>query len=181
MDTFIDILTLCHMCILSNFLDARTYNFPDLDYGLPATHNHLLQRRRHDYNALSPDDRNYFSYIRGLAMNLISWLGCHYGCKDPNNKSISIASISRRLLHRQVRTILQYKITAEADNIKGIPNCTSRDLRNQIKLLFTDAPPDLGEIDLTNLEKETSLEYTPDFRVVMWVTPNPFEGVYCVV
>src|SRR6266545_557921 len=77
MITFIDILTLCNYCILSNVLDPRTYNFPDIQYGEKANATHLSQREKHDYNALSPDHRHYFSYVRGLSINLIHWLHCH--------------------------------------------------------------------------------------------------------
>ncbi len=113
MKVFVDLLTLCNYCILSNLLDPRTYNFPGLPYGETASPTHLSQREKHDYNALSPDDRHYFSYVRGLAINLINWVHCHFIFHDTEGSSNDFTTLSRKYLHRQVRAIIAYKAAAE--------------------------------------------------------------------
>jgi len=71
-----------------------------------ATPAHLLQHKQHDYNALSPANRQYFSYIRGLAINMIPWLDCHYAGNEKEDIIHTVAEIPRTLLHQQVQTIL---------------------------------------------------------------------------
>jgi hypothetical protein len=125
-DTILDVLTLCNYCILSNVLDPRTYSFPDITYGQDATPTHILQRKQHDYNVLSPADRLYFSYVCGLALSLIDWLDCHYACKDKNGKFVSLVVIAHAYLHLQVQAMLRYKICANKEEIQGVSNCTPR-------------------------------------------------------
>ena len=99
MDTFIDILSLCNFCILSNVLDPRTYSFLDLMYRQNATTTHILQCQKHDYNVLSPADRLYFSYVRGLAINLITWIDSCFAFKDDKGTVYEIAMQARMYLH----------------------------------------------------------------------------------
>ena len=168
MITFIDILTLCNYCILSNVLDPRTYNFPDIQYGEKANATHLSQREKHDYNALSPDHRHYFSYVRGLSVNLIHWLHCHFIFKG-KERAYDVTSIARQYLHNQVRAILKYKMTAEKERVGGVPNCTTKALRRQISLLFSAGQmtelgaPNVDDLtDMDSLAWETTL--TPSRR-----------------
>jgi hypothetical protein len=134
METFVDLLTLCNFCILCNVLDPRTYNFPDISYGSTANATHLSQRRQHDYNALTPSQRLHFSYIRGLAINLIHWIHCHYVFKDDEGTHNDFITLARTCLHQLILAILHYKIRAEAEDIRGIPNCSSSDLSNRLTL-----------------------------------------------
>src|SRR6266540_2787426 len=159
MITFIDILTLCNYCILSNVLDPRTYNFPDIQYGEKANATHLSQREKHDYNALSPDHRHYFSYVRGLSINLIHWLHCHFIFKG-KERAYDVTSIARQYLHNQVLAILKYKITAEKKRIGGVPNCTAKALCRQISLLFSaEQMTELGTPNVDDLTHMDSLAW----------------------
>ena len=167
---FVDLLTLCNFCILSNFLDPRTYNFPGLPYGDTALPTHILQRQRHDYNALSPDDRHYYSYARGLAINLINWVHCHYIFNDTEGRLNDLTTLSRRYLHHQIRAIISYKQKAEKGNFRGVPNCSEEDLRRQAELLFSPScMPEFQGLSLAELEDEETLvwegEYSPKKRV----------------
>jgi len=176
-DPVFDLLTLCNFCILSNVLDPRTYGFPDLTHGQAATETHILQRQQHDYNALSPADRRYYSHVRGLAINLIHWVDCRYAFKDEDNKIHKVSTVAETYLHRQVWAILQYKIRTEKANVQGVANCTSKDLRCQIELLFADCTDDLGDISLADLkDKDNSLNWEPDFRLVKFRAPCDFKG-----
>ena len=136
MDTFVDILTLCNYCILLNVLNPWTYNFADLQYGYPATATHLLWCQQHDYNALSPDNCHYFLYVRGLTINLIHCINCHYTFEGNTTKDPLITA--RKYFHYQVRAIIHYKMNAEKDDVQGVPNCTESDLQHQISLLLAD-------------------------------------------
>ena len=176
MAAVLDVLSLCNFCILSNVLDPRTYNFADLQYGHVANATHLSQRRLHDYNALSPDDRHYFSYVRGLAINLIQWINCHYLFDDEDP-----ITIARQYLHQQIRAIIGYKVEAEKENVQGIPNCGEIDLRRQISLLFADGMADFGGLSLNNLENEESLAWDTDFIPAERTEPLEFIGIcYCL-
>jgi hypothetical protein len=177
MDTFFNVLTLCNYCILSNVLDPRTYSFPDITYRQDATPTHILQRKQHDYNALSPADRLYFSYVRGLALNLIHWLDCIYACKDEDGEVVGFAAIARAYLHLQVRATLRYKIRAHKEEIQGVSNCTPDDLRRQIKLLFADNE-ELGHISLNDLSDAETLSWAPSYTLVQYRPPKDFEGKF---
>lgn len=181
MVTFVDILTLCNYCILSNVLDPRTYNFPDIAYGQKANLTHLAQRERHDYNALSPDDRHYFSYVRGLAINLIRWLHCHFVFKREKNE-YDVTMVARKYLHNQVRAILKYKMTAEKNRIGGVPNCTTAALRRQINLLFADGRlSELGGLSVDDLTDMDSLAWESHLKPERRKKAEYFCGRYRVL
>jgi hypothetical protein len=180
LDTFIDVLTLCNYCILANILDPRTYSFPDQSYGQAATATHKLQRDKHDYNALSPSDRLYFSYVRGLAINLIHWLDSRYGFKSTreDDTAYDLGTLARYYLHQQVRAVLRYKIRAEKERVEGVPNCTSKDLRRQIDLLFAPGSHELmlGAISLTTLSDADTLAWETSLKPAKYTNPQTFEG-----
>jgi hypothetical protein len=85
--------------------------------------------------------------------------------------------VARQHLHQHVHSILQYKILAEKDKVRGVPNCTSQDLHRQIKLLFANAPEELGQIDLTAVGDAETLNFNPDFKLVKWTHSQDFKGV----
>jgi len=174
MDSFIDVFTLCNYCILANVLDPRMYNFANLTYRHTANATHLAQRQEHDYNALSPDDWRYFSYVRGLAINLIDWIKCHYvfECNGPNNATTT----ARKYLHHQVRAIVRYKMTAEKENVQGVPNCTETDLRHQISLLFTDGMTEFRGLSLLDLKDADSLSWETGLTPTKRGKPLEFIG-----
>lgn len=177
MDVFIDVLSLCNFCILSNVLDPRTYSFPDRKYREAPTATHILQRQQHDYNALSPSDRLYFSYVRGLAINLIYWLDSRYAFKDDKENVHAVMTQARMYLHRQVRAILCYKRRAEVEHVDGVPNCTSKDLRRQIDLLFADGEDELlGQISPTTSSDTDTLSWETNLRPAMFRQSQPFSG-----
>jgi len=175
MDSFLNIFTLCNYCILANVLDPRTYNFADLHYGHAASATHLSQREEHDYNALSPDDRRYFSYVRGLAVNLIHWVNCHYIFEGGGpNDAITTA---RTYLHHQIRAILHYKMMAEKENVQGVPNCTAADLRRQITLLFADGLTEFRGLSLLDLTEAASLAWETGLTPKKRGKPLDFIGI----
>jgi hypothetical protein len=177
MFVFVDIFTLCNYCILSNVLDPRTYNFPDLVYGQKASPTHLSQREKYDYNALSPDDRHYFSYVRGLAINLISWLNCNFFFTGKKG-SYDASTLARKYLHHQVRGILKYKTTSEKERVGGVPNCTTKALRRQISLLFTGEKAELlGGLDVEDLTRADSLAWESKLKPSCRRMAVPFSGI----
>ena len=164
MDTFIDILTLCNYCILSNVLDPRTYNFPDIRYGDKANATHLSQRE-------------YFSYVRGLSVNLINWLHCHFVFRGKAS-TYAVISVARKYLHNQVRAILKYKITAEKERVGGVPNCTTKAFRRQISLLFSDGKmTKLGGLDVNDLTDMDSLAWETSIKPSRRSKALEFDGI----
>jgi hypothetical protein len=177
MDVFVDVLSLCNYCILSNVLDPRTYHFPGLPYGNDATATQLLQRQQHDYNALSPDDRHYFSYVRGLAINLIHWIHCHYVFKNDKGELNDFIGLARRYLHSQIRAIVAYKAQAEKKKLQGVYNCTQADLRRQVALLFSASRmPEFQGLSLLELDDTESLAWEGDYTPQKRSKPLEFEG-----
>ena len=179
MDRFVDLACLINYCILSNVLDPRTYNFPDIDYGRAASSTHIAQRIQFDYNALSPNDRLHFSYIRGLAINLIDWVNCNYVFFDEDRNPQDFTTLARKFLHQQVRAILKYKIMAQKSKIRGVPNCSAVDVRRQIELLFAEGMPELRGLSIAELRDAESLSWPYDDNVLTpekQSTPWKFTG-----
>ena len=148
-------------------------------YRQDATTTHILQRQKHDYNVLSPADRLYFSYVRGLAINLIIWINSCFAFKDDDKGVVyDIAMQARMYLHRQVWAILRYKMRAEEENVEGVPNCTSNDIRRQVDLLFTHGGDEiiLGDISLTTLSDADTLGWNTTLKPVKFRISLAFEG-----
>ena len=144
MEDLFNILTLCNYCILGNVLDRRTYSFPGHTPKNPGLR--LQNRIQYDYNALSPSDRYQFTYFRGLALNLISWLSCHYiatprkGTTDEqaDDDTIDIQELAASYLQRQASSLLNYKVRAKQVKYKGLEECSIADIQRQLELLFAD-------------------------------------------
>ena len=184
--SLVDVLTLCNFCILANILDYNTYSFPDLSYGQKATAKHKRLRLLYDYNALDPKERRYFSYIRGLAMNLINWISCHYDVTVASTDQVAAPPIdfepmfAGQYLMRQAHALLHYKLQAEDQGIVGVWNCTAADVRRQLELLFLGKAHLYGAFNFEdpNLDLYTSLAFGDfKYRVSEKASPLPFEGI----
>lgn len=177
-----NVLALCMYCILSNVLDSRTYSFPDQS---PQELDILLQQRmQYDYNALSPVDRRTFSYYRGLAVNLISWISCHYlglDSEGDGDNMESIEDLALVYLKRLASGLLNYKVCLTRVQQLGRPNCTIADVRRQLDLLFENPILGLQKSFLSAADigtaKEFGLGFSPD-RYSFAENPDPlnFEG-----
>jgi hypothetical protein len=173
---------------MANVLDYNTYSFLDLPHGQKATAKHMRLRVLYDYNALDPERRRHFSYIRGLAMNLIHWISCHYDvtsvdkASNPANQSIDfVRDFAGQYLTRQAYVVLNYKTLAEEQEVLGIWNCKAADVQRQLELLF-DGKEDLyGPVDFEdpNLDLYTSMGFGHyKYQVTAKTTPLPFKGIY---
>ncbi len=178
MNVFVDLLTLCNICILSNFLDPRTYNFPGLPYGHDVLPAHIMQHQTHDYNALSPDDHHYYSYVRGLAINLINWIHCHYVFNDTEGSLNDFTTLAHQYLHCHVRAIVAYKQRAEKENFQGVPNCSEEDLRHQARLLFSPyCVPEFQGFTFTECNDDDTLAWKGEYSPEKCVKPVDFQGM----
>ncbi len=75
--SLIEVLSLCSYCILAKILDYNTYQFPlGKGHKLTSTQLHLCDQ--YDYNTLDPLKHQYFTHVRGLALNLLTWIACNY-------------------------------------------------------------------------------------------------------
>lgn len=130
---------------MANVLDRDTYQFP-LSKGRKPTASELGLRDRYDYNALSPPKRRRFSYVRGLALDLLSWIAFNYDVVSTNQEEPPVEhdpvefaiEVIFPFLTNQAYAILKYKRRAEAQGLAGIPNCTAADVQRQLELLFDD-------------------------------------------
>jgi hypothetical protein len=177
--SLVDVFSLCNYCVLANVLDYNTYQFP-LSNGRRPTTSQFHLRTRYDYNALSPAKRRYYSYVRGLARNFISWLQAHYMItpskqQDPtgeplNETSCGLKDISERYLLQQSCAILNYKHQAEQQMLPGVPNCKAVDVQRQLWLLFET------DFDIESLSEFDNFAFHDySWRVSKRTTPLPYE------
>lgn len=182
--SLVDVLSLCNFCIMANVLDCNTYSFLDLPYGKKATAKQMRLRVLYDYNALDPDRRRHFSYIRGLAMNLIKWISCHYDVrsKEADAEPINfVRDFAGQYLMRQAHALLNYKIQAEEQEILGLWNCKAEDVRRQLNLLFNGKEDTYGPFDFEDpdLDLYDSLAFGDyKYLVSQKTTPLTFEGTH---
>jgi hypothetical protein len=155
---------------MANVLDSNTYSFVDLPYGQKATAKHRRLRALYDYNALDPDRRRHFSFIRGLAMNLLNWISCHYDVTSTNKAADDamgvepipfVKDFAGRFLMRQAHAILNYKVLADEESLLGVWNCKAADVRRQLELLFHNKEDIYGpfNFDDDNLDLYASLAF----------------------
>jgi len=183
--SLVDVLSLCSYCIMANILDHNTYQFP-LSKGRKPTASELGLRDRYDYNALSPLKRQYFTYIRGLALNLLTWIRCNYDVISTNQEDPPVKydpcefmmEVISPFISNQAYAILNYKRQAEAQKLPGIPNCTAADVQRQFELLFYDNPSIGIEMDF---DSDLSAYKCFAFGDCSWCvtkrpSPIPFRG-----
>ncbi len=144
----IDVLTLCNYCILSNVLDFRTYGFPGVGETDTPSPRDRSQRDLWDRNALSQVDRQYFIYVRGLAINFIRWLSCNYDATSSQAMS-PIPSFEKdfcgNYILNQACAILNYKKQAEAERLATIPWCKFKDIERQLQYVLSGGDDDEEE------------------------------------
>ncbi len=99
------------------------------------------QRIQWDRNALSWVDREYYMYVRGLALNLIRWISCNYDATSLQSQH-PVQSFERNFcghyLTDQACAILSYKQKAQDENIPTIPYCKFSDVERQVDYVFHD-------------------------------------------
>ena len=175
MEGLVDVLTLCNYCILANVLDFRTYSFPDLSFGERASKTQIQQRILYDYNALSPVDRDYYSYVRGLAKNLMVWISTRYRLTEAGNalKEIPFGKFSLEYLMDQARAILNYK---RQDENTGLVDCTAKDVERQLNRLFSGWLDEY--FDLSDVSDADTLACAPwPVDVQPRTEPSKFTGI----
>jgi hypothetical protein len=188
--SLVDVLSLCNFCILANVLDLNTYSFPDLAYRQKPTAKHKRLRELYDYNALGPDRRRYFSYIRGLAVNLINWISCRYDVTstdeltdpaiEPEN---FVRDFAGQYLLRQAHAMLNYKVLAEEQGVLGIGNCKAADVRRQLELLFHGKEDLYGPFDFDDPDLDLHPSWAFGhfrYRVSEKTNPLPFKGIHSI-
>jgi len=184
--SLIDVLALCTYCLLANVLDYNSYQFP-LFRGRKPTSAELRLRTKFDYNALSPVKRRYFTYIRGIALNVIRWINAHYDVVSTKAaRQISdeapdtLGSIMCTYMGQQAHCLLNYKRKAQEQKLRGIDNCKAADVQRQLELLFVEndnIPNDFDfDLDLSAYDCFTFTDYS--WRVVRKAQPNAFTGIY---
>ena len=180
-DGFFNVVALCLYCILSNVVDFRTYRFPSQTAGSTVTGQQLEQRIQHDYNALSPADRQHFSYIRGLALNFVHWLHCNVYLLDPTDveEDFVIETLIGNLLLTDSQALLRYR-DMTGGIIVSTNDFTCLDIKRQIELLFFDTllgwGPDNFE-DEDRAERDVFFAILPaSLRAGMRGDANEFAG-----
>jgi len=142
----------------------------------------IERRIRYDYNALTPTDRHQFMFFRGVALNLIAWLECHYVCghkNQPNEDLLSIEELAGSFLAQQACGILNYKVRATQGQYEGFSDCGTLDIRRQLELLFADKI--LGQDTALFSNEKVGQAFVFAFDPSEYVVgeapePNEFEG-----
>lgn len=142
-NSLIDVLTLCNFCIFANILDFRTYSFAHLADSDNPTARDMDQHIQWDYNAVPVVDRDYYTYVRGLAILFIQWLSRHYkvgwsAVTGPMTGTEFLRDFAGLYLLNQACAILNYKQQAEDKELVGVKNCTFLTIERQIDYLFQE-------------------------------------------
>ena len=181
--TLVDVYSLCNYCVLANVLDYKTYQFP-MSQGSKPTPRQLRLRAQYDYNALTPVQREYYTYICGLALHFMKWVHSRFSIistveNRPEETTVSVGTLMLRHLYAQAYAILYYKRKAEAQKVRGIDNCKAADVRRQLGYLFDDNPKipcelDFDAEDLSAYDCFSVRDYA--WRVVRRTPLGLFEG-----
>jgi hypothetical protein len=123
-------------------LDFRTYSFAHIADADNPTAQDVDQHIRWDYNGVPVVDRDYYAYVRGLAIWFLQWLSCHYEVSwvggEPMTRAEFLRNFCGGYLLNQACAILNYKKQAEENEVVGVTNCTFSTVERQIEYLFHD-------------------------------------------
>jgi hypothetical protein len=184
LDDLYNILALCNFCILANVLDRRSYTFPENSPHDDDAHHRL--RIQYDFNALTPSERLRLSFFRGIALNLISWLSCHYAAVDQkkghDDAAVSIEDLASDYLRCQACGILNYKARA-AQRQKSLHVSSTADIRNQLHMLFRKGLLGLEATMFGEMSVGASFDFgsTPDHYLIVPHDSGESEGTLLLV
>lgn len=141
----------------------------------------LEQRIQHDYNALSPADRQHFSYIRGLALNFVDWMQCNlivFDCEE-QEEGVMVETLVGDLILTDSQALLRYRDLTGGIFVSA-NDFTSLDIKRQIELLFYDKllgwGPDNFEVE-DGAERDVFFAALPSSYVIgVHRDPNEFTG-----
>jgi len=182
-ESMIDVLTLCNFCILANVLDFRTYSFHGLKESDNPSPRDWDQRNRWDRNALSWVDREYYVYVRGLALNLIRWISCHYDATSLQSQH-PVQSFEKnfcgKYLIDQACAILSYKQKAQDEGILTLPHCKFNHVERQIDYVFHGNESLFGDWEMKKpgFHNFTSLACSKSFTITKKNPPQEFKGTF---
>ena len=136
------------------------------------------QRTLWDYNAVTIIDREYFTHVRGIAHNLITWIGCNYDVTIAGAIVDFDRDVAGQYLIEQCCTILNYKEKAVEKDLRGPRFCTVADVERQLDLLFAQGMSRFGNWSERKLEVKThvSLAFGMSVDVRKKKLPLEFKG-----
>jgi hypothetical protein len=115
--SFLDVVTLCNLIILTNALDGRTYHSDDSA-------------------SISAEERLSIIYTRGRCIDLLDWMDQKYRLRDPFSQEIDRCSwFFREYLFQQTSVIRSYKIQAGSDEILSTGKCTAKQVSEQLDMV----------------------------------------------
>lgn len=124
----LNLFSLCALVILANALSPETY--------IPANPSHGVDQRQHAVNSLTGPQRKKYSYMRGLAREVILWVIEGYvATKADEGSSVNLINdILDPFIGHLMRGILRFYTVMET-NPGGMIGSLS-DLRNQLLSAF---------------------------------------------
>ncbi|PPR00997.1 hypothetical protein CVT24_000571 [Panaeolus cyanescens] len=162
---YLDVLSLCNICIMGNILDFRTYLAPNQD---PAEYPSQIQRLAllsFDRNDVPGHERITYCQTRGIARIMLEELNTSYEILDKNKKIIK--DFPFRYLADQMQSLCLYKFRAQGKGLEGAPHCSWKDLRRQCANL-AEWHPILKEKYAAKPEMSrmcAGMEYMQDYEV----------------
>ncbi|PPQ73447.1 hypothetical protein CVT24_008149 [Panaeolus cyanescens] len=151
MDTisgYLDVLSLCNICIMGNVLDFRTYLAPNQEPENDVGRIQRLAMLSFDRNNVPSHERVTYCQTRGVARVMLEEINAHYVLHDQNGDIIE--DFPFRYLADQLQSLCIYKQDAEDNDLAGAPHCTVRDVRRQcgnlakwhpiVEPMYLDAP-----------------------------------------
>lgn len=126
----LNILSLCVLVILGNALSPRTY--------MPATDTFGIDQRKFGVNSIPAIERKKYSYMRGLAREVIAWvIEVHRATNVEDGSPVDIGfDILVPFYGTLLRGIAQYHVVVANYDGVGMLDCSLRDLLDQILSAF---------------------------------------------
>lgn len=176
-----DLLTIAFLGIMSNALDFKTYRYPGKDADDPLSPEELSLMSVYDLNSMDGTERTLCMYVRGVALELVTWVGMHYRLETAGGQSVKYDCFYTSYFAHIASAILRSKSQAGVQPEKGAPGCTYERLKYQIDVVFTPRSYCGGEIErlledpTDTLQRDlTVIQYRPPLPPFFHMTPLLF-------
>jgi len=111
---------------MSNVLNFRTYRYNE-DLSDDGT---LMDA--YDLNAMNHPEQMVCMYVRAMGWNIQAWVNRHYRLESADGQEVNLHKFIVEYNAHMASAILQYKLRADLENVKGAPGCTYKWLKSQI-------------------------------------------------
>jgi len=165
-DSLMDVLALSFLGIMSNVLDFRTYRYPERAADEPLTDDENELMKAYDLNAMNRMERTLCMYVRAMGWKIQEWVKRHYALENADGEPGNLDSfiMGRGYNAHMICAILQYKLQADLQKVKGAPGCTYERLKSQIDRVVIPNSILGREVEMRLRSKDHTLNMDQDVR-----------------